>query len=139
MTENPKSDMEILQTSEEMAYVGGGYYNPVCELEERGRKICGSSLEDIEVKEQMHLEPYLDDTFFIATLLDALTQRLEENELLFGLYESDKFRMAAYIHSPERLIEFERQVLQSLLKRRGYYGVDHDQANKGLMRDFQPR
>ncbi len=137
MIENPKSDLEILQASEGMAYVGGGYYNPVCELEERGRKICGHSLEDIGVTQQMHLEPYLDDTFFIATLLDELTRRLKENELLFGAYENEKFRTAVYIHSHERLIEFERQVLESVLKRRGYYGVDHDQANRGLMRDFQ--
>lgn len=137
MIELPRSDLEILEASKGRADVGGGYYNHVCELEERGRKICGPDLGEISIEERMHLEPYLDDTYFIATLLDALTQRLSETELLFGVYENDRYRMAPYLYDPERTIEFERQVFSLALKRRGFYAIEHNQADRGLVRDSE--
>jgi len=138
MTEAPRSDADILRASEKRAYVGGGYYNPVCELEERARKICGTDLATLDVEERMAFEPYLDDTYFISTLLDALTRRVREGEILFGVYEGDQHRMAPYLYDHERLIEFERQVFQRVLRRRGFYAVEHELANRGLLREFRP-
>lgn len=132
-----RSDLEILHANEQMPDFGGSYYNPVCDLEEHGRKICNASLEPLGIKEEMNLEPYLDDTYFISTLLSELSKRIKENEIIFGIFENDRFRMAPFIYSPERLIDFERQVIERLLRRRGYYAINEERANRALRNEFE--
>lgn len=136
MNKEIRSDRHVLESNQSREYIGGGYFNPVAQLEELGRKICGTDVSEIGIYERMNLDEYLDDTYFVDELMHALQERVVHSEWIFGVYQKPTYRIGVLITDAERLIDFERQVIEGLLERRGYYAVQSDAADKGLKRDF---
>lgn len=85
----------------------------------------------------MNFESYLDDTYFVDQLISALQERVLHGECLFGVYQKSDYRVGVMLPDMERMIDFERQVIEGALKRRGYYAIDTQIADNGLKRDFE--
>jgi hypothetical protein len=129
-----KSDREMAIASDAGPDFGGGYFNPPDDLLQSSRRLTlDPSLLDVE---GMNLETETCPTYLVSRLHTQLTSQLAPNESLFAVYERRTFIMAPYIHSPQRLLDFERQVANNSLLRVGFYAVSNDLADEGLLRDF---
>lgn len=78
-------------------------------------------------------------TFYVARLHQELTSLAEPGEVIFGMYEKNgQYRFAVQITTEERLMDFEDQVSFGTLRRCGFFVLDGNQADEGLIRDFVP-
>ena len=134
-----RSDAEILQASVQAAYVGGDYYNPVDEFLSVARPLRSEQLRSARISAAMTTSPLDKPTFSIATLLVELKSLLRPDEVLFALYERPSWKFAVMIPTEERLLDFETQVNDRALTRRGFFAIQKKHANKGFARDFKPR
>ena len=129
-----RSDYEIMLSADDRAYVGDSYYNPVSELK--------STAEVIPIDESvanvrgLNLTGNSEPTYKISMLFRELSRSLGPSQVLFGLYDRGKYKMAPYIYDEERLFNFEEQVADGSISRIAYLAVDADHADEGLQRDF---
>lgn len=74
-------------------------------------------------------------TYVTSSLFQTLSSALADGELLFAVYLRGDVLVAPFIWDAERLIDFEQQVPDRVLSRRGFFGVRRDLAEAGLQRE----
>lgn len=132
--ERIRTDFEIVSSATGRIDGGGGYYNPTADLSTVGRKITiDVGLYDLA---DMNVSENHQPTFVINKMFRALTKLVPDDQLLFGIYSHDSYRIAPYLYDEERLAEFEHQVATGSLSRCAYISIPRDVANEGLRRDF---
>lgn len=134
---NRRSDHDIFAASREAGYVGGGYYNPVDEFVHVARPLISDRLSDLCRNTEMSLNAGDEPTYLVGDIYTELQSLLLPGELLFAMYDKGKFKIAAYIHSEERLMDFEVQISSTLLVKCGFFAVERHKADKGLTREFR--
>jgi hypothetical protein len=115
--------------------VGGSYFNPAAEVLTQGRRLGPTVPDDLSV---MNLRADGAATYLVSSLFHALNSDLVGNELLFAAYLRGSVLIAPFVWDEERLIDFEQQVRDHVLQRRGFYGVHRDIAEAGLLCEFAP-
>jgi ribose 1,5-bisphosphokinase PhnN len=129
-----RSDYEIMVSAEDGAHVGGGYYNPVSELKSTAETIVLH--ESVANTHGLNLTRNGKPTYKIALLFRELSRSLGPSQVLFGIYDRGRYRIAPYINDEERLFSFEEQVADGVISRIAYLAIDAEHADEGLMRDF---
>jgi hypothetical protein len=132
------SDYELMISSLNAGYVGGGYYNPVDEFVRISRPLSSERLEGLLKSSEMSLVSGGEPTYFISNVYAELQSLIKSGEILFALYDKGKYKMSVYIHGEERLLDFEQQIQLGTLTRCGFFVVDYQNANEGLVREFIP-
>jgi hypothetical protein len=133
-----RSDLEILNSSLEAGYVGGGYYNPVDEFMQFARRVLSEKVEKYCSASTMSLTPEMKATYVVATVFREITASLKSDECFFAVYDTGKYRFAVLIPTEERLMDFETRVHDGGLRRYGFFALNRKQADVGLVRDFSP-
>jgi hypothetical protein len=134
-----RSDAEILRSSLQCGYVGGGYYNPVTEFLAVARLITSPLIERLSGMSYVEVSMDGQPTFLIAGLFGELTSILRPDELLFGAYGRVRYPVAVFVPSEERLMDFEEQVASGKIRRLGFFAIDRKQARVGMTREFVPK
>lgn len=134
----PRSDFEIWQATTSPGYIGGGYYNPLEEFLDLARSLNSEALKKLSpLKSPMSVFAE-ESTFFVFHLYDELLSLTASQEMIFGVYDRGSYQFAVAIPNHERLMDFEVQVNQGTLVRRGFFALGRKEANVGLMRAFRP-
>lgn len=131
-----RSDAEILRASRERGHVGGGYYDPPDEFLAMARRLGSPLIEWFSEGPEVELTLDGKPTYLIAQLFRELTSRIRRDELLFAVYDNRRYRMAVFVPTEERLMDFEQQIVTGKLRRVGFFALAARQAEVGLIREF---
>jgi len=133
---NARSDAEILRSSEDIGYVGGGYYNPSEEFLAIARQLSSPLIDWLSDGPHVELDLSAKPTYLMSELYRELTSKLRRDELLFGVYDNRRYKIAVFLVNEERMMDFERQVLTRKLRRIAFFALASRQAEVGLVREF---
>ena len=133
-----RSDYNIYKASQDAAYIGGDYYNPVEEFFEIARPLESSKLMDLLEDQNLSLKENSLPSYIVASIFKELNALKNTGEYVFAAYDRGKYKIAAFIYNEERLMDFEAQAIGGNVKRVGYFAVKEKDANKGLSQDFEP-
>ena len=128
------TDYQLWEMSELAAVAGGSYFNPAADLAKSAREIV---VPDLILANAMNFSATGKATRHAAKLFEVLASNLKSDESLFGLYLRGTYLLAPYLPNPESLVTYEAQAQDGILKRRGYYAVPNDIADRGLAESFE--
>ncbi len=131
-----RSDYEIYIDSQQAGYVGGGYFNPIEEFYLVSRDLVSKTTKNLLSHHEFDCNQKDVRTFYISNLFKDLQSLLLPNESLFGSYDKGDYKIAVFLRSEERLLDFEHQVIYGNINRIGFFGVDDQYVDKGLMQPF---
>src|SRR5690606_14129740 len=139
ITPDTRYDCEILQSTQNMAHVGGDYYNPVQELKQNAKQICGGTLRELGIhQDRMNFSPEEETTFVISQMIEAFRERMsEEYPWVFVVYSTGKYEMAPATLYSQSLMRYEERVARGELKRIGIYLATDEGAQKGINTPFE--